>query len=135
MLRHWLFWSSIAAGIALALWLRWGWIESAATANRCLDGLDSIGCLARGLAVTAFTSGALGMVAVGCALLALAWKHPFSAWLAVLVGGVAMVLYSAEAGAASLLVGSLRMVRLGSARRAEPGGEDGRGEQGVAQQP
>lgn len=117
MLRSVLLFSSIAVFIALAVWLRLGWIESAETAHRCLAGFDSPGCLARRLAVAAFVSGDLGMAAVGSAVLALVWKHPFSAWLAATAGGIALVLYSPETGAAALLVGSLRLLRSGSRGR------------------
>ena len=135
MLRSLLLFSSVAVGVALALWLRLGWIESAETARRCLAGFISPGCLARRLAVTAFVSGSLGIAAVGSAMLALVWKNPFSAWLAAMTGGIALVLYSPETGAAALLVGALRLVRLGSRGRVQPVREGRCGEQDVAQPP
>ncbi|GEM_PF-5468318 len=135
MLRFLLLWSSLAVFLALALWLRVGYIESAATAHRCLAGMHGLGCLARHMAVVAFGSGALRMGAAGLALLALIWKHPLSAWLAALAGGIALVLYSPEIGAAALLVGSLRLVRLQHESAAQPGHDDGRREQSVAQEP
>lgn len=131
-LRDLLLWTSLAAGIALAAWLRLEWIEPVATAHRCLAGLDSAGCLARRLAVAAFGSGGLRLVALGSALLALVWRHPLGAWLAALAGGVAMVLYSPGIGAAALLVGCLRLVRATFVTGGVPGGEDGRRQQHVA---
>ena len=133
--RSLLFWASVPACMALALWLRLGWIESAEVAHRCLAGLDSAGCLARRLAIVAFASGGLRDAAAGCAVLAVLWKHPISAWLAALAGGLALVLYSPEAGAAALLVGSLLGVHLAARSRSQPGEQDRRGEQDVAQKP
>jgi hypothetical protein len=133
--RYLLLWACVPAGMALALWLRLGWIESADVAHRCLAGLDSAGCVARRLAILAFGSGGLKTAAAAGAVLAVLWKHPFSAWLAALAGGLALVLYSPETGAAALLVGSLLGVHLAAQARAQPGGHDRRGEQDVAQQP
>ncbi len=133
--RYLLAWTIVIASIALAAWLRLGWIESAAVAHRCMAGLDSAGCVARHLAIIAFGSGSLRLAAVGSAVLALAWKHPFSAWLAALAGGLALVLYSPETGAAALLVGSLLGVHRAARSRSQPGEQDRRGEQDVAQEP
>lgn len=133
--RSLLLWACVPAGMALALWLRLGWIESADVAHRCLAGLDSAGCVARRLAIVAFSSGGLRTAAAAGAVLAVLWKHPFSAWLAALAGGLALVLYSPETGAAALLVGSLLGVRRAARSRTQPRGQDRRGEQDVAQQP
>lgn len=117
MLRHVATWVLLAAAIGLVLWIRTDWIEPAAVAQHCLAGAATLGCHARSWAVIAFTSGGVAGAAIASAALALVWRHPAPAVLAVLCGGIAMVLYRAEPGAAALLVGVLRLARVQADRR------------------
>jgi hypothetical protein len=135
MLRYLPIWLTVALAVGFTYWLRMDWIQSAPVAQQCLAGLHSAGCMARAAAVAAFLSGGVTVMAAVAAVLALFWKHPFSAWLATLAGGVALVLYSPEAGAAALLIGTLRLVRLQIGARARPGDQHRGGQQHVAQRP
>ncbi len=134
-MRYVAIWLSVAVAIGLALWLRLGWIENTSAAHHCLAGAQSLGCDARGLGVLAFTSGAVTVVAMATAALALLWKHPLSAWLAALGGGIALMLYSPEAGAAALLIGVLRLARLHGDAWSQPRRQHRRSQQHVAQRP
>lgn len=124
-LRRTVPWLLLTAAVALVAWIRADWIEPAAVAHRCLAGAATLGCHARAWAVLAFTSGGVTVAALASAVLALVWRHPLPATLAVLCGGVAMVLYRAEPGAAALLIGVLRLARAQADAGAKPARQHG----------
>lgn len=129
-------WCGAAIVIALALWIRFDLIENGAVANACfaLHG-DSPRCVLRMAAIAASQRGWLTLAAAIALVLALLWKHPSSAWLAIAAGGVALALYSAEAGAAALLIGVLRLVRLQLNARGGPGHQHRNREERIAERP
>lgn len=136
MWRNSAMWFGCAIVIAAAVWVRFGLIENGAVANACFalhGGAPS--CIARAAAISASQRGWLTLAAVLTLALALFWKHPLTAWFAVAAGGVALALYSDEAGAAALLVGVLRLVRAQLDARGGPRQQHRRSEQQVAEHP
>lgn len=129
-------WLSGAIVIAIAIWIRFGLIENGTVANACfaLHG-GAPGCVVRMGAIAAAQRGGFTLAAVLAMVLALLWKHPLTAWLAIAAGGVALTLYSDEAGAAALLIGVLRLVRVQLDARGGPGQQHRRREQQVAERP
>jgi hypothetical protein len=119
-------WLALLAVGGLALALRYGLVESADVAHAC-DTARTLACDMRHKVVLGFIlapifgyqMGIYGWVALASAALALAWKHPFSAWLSATTGVVALILYCFAPGAFALLVGCLRLVRV-QAMRATP---------------
>jgi hypothetical protein len=113
-------WLLVVVAGALAAWLRFGLVQPAVLAHLCSTGHGPAWCPLRTLAVQAFLIYAYGYVALAAAALALAWKRPFSAWLAAALGAFALVMYCPDAGALALLVGSLRLLRLQAEARRNP---------------
>jgi hypothetical protein len=111
-------WLLIGAAIGLAAWLRFDWIQNAPVAQGCLAGEGGLGCVLRAGAVILFSGPWLATLAVAGAVATLLWRHAALATLAAMVGGIALVLYTAEIGAFTLLVGLLRLVRAQSVRAA-----------------
>lgn len=120
MWRHSLPWLLVAGVIVLAAWLRFDWIQNAPVAQHCLAGGGGLGCALRASAVAVFTGRWLAAAAVAGAVTTLLWRHPAPATLAAMVGGIALVLYTAELGAFTLLVGLLRLAGAQSDRAARP---------------
>ncbi|TAL87676.1 MAG: hypothetical protein EPN74_00010 [Rhodanobacter sp.] len=110
MLSRYAAWFGLALVIAMFVWLRLGWIQQAVVTQQCLAGAVTIGCSIRAWAVAA-SHGWVTMVALLFTVLSLRWSFPLTAWLAAASGGVAMVLYHPEPGAAALLIGVLRLAR------------------------
>lgn len=110
ILRHVAAWVALAVVIALFAWLRLAWIQEAVVTQRCLAGAGTLVCDIRTCAVAA-SNGAVTIAALTLGALALCWRHPLVAWLTAASGGIAMVLYHAEPGAAALLIGVLRLAR------------------------
>ena len=114
-LRHLLIranaWLLLAGTGLLAAALRYGLIEPAALAQRCEDTSAPAWCWLRTLAVQAFLSYAYGYAALASAAVALCWQCSVTAWLTAALGLVALIMYCPEAGALSLLVGCLLLVR------------------------
>ncbi len=108
--RHIVAWDALAVVIVLYAWLRLAWNKEAAMAQRCLAGAGTLVCDIRTWAVAA-SNGAVTIAALTLGALALCWRHPLVAWLTAASGGIAMVLYHAEPGAAALLIGILRLAR------------------------
>lgn len=111
MLRRLLPWLVVAVAIAACALLRLHWIENAPVTQRCLAGAGGIGCALRALAVHLFNGPWLWLAALASSITALCSRRPWVAALAAACGGIALVLYSAEVGAFSLLVGVLRLAR------------------------
>ncbi|KRF01970.1 hypothetical protein ASG87_10740 [Frateuria sp. Soil773] len=126
-------WLLLVPVLLAALALRYLLIEPADMIHRC-DGTGPWWCAWRQQAVLAFLGYGYGYAALAAAALALAWKHRFSAWLAIACGLVALQLYCVDAGAFAVLLGSLRLLRLQAAGVA-PGKQQRRGEREVQPQP
>lgn len=127
-------WLLLAAIGVLAVAIRYGLIEPAAVGHLCESTITAPAwCQWRQMLVLGFLGYGYGWAALAFAALALAWKHPASAWLAAAGGLVALQLYCYEAGAFALLVGCLRLIRLqaGSA----PADQDRQSESQIQAQP
>lgn len=108
---RWLPWLLLVA-VGVGAWLlRFDVIESKRVMQHCSD--DSVGgwCGAVQFLIQGFLTNGYGYAALAAALLALLWKHPFSAWLAAALGLFALNLYCYEAGALAVLIGCLRLLR------------------------
>lgn len=134
LLRLSLPWLLLAVVGLLAVVLRYGVIEPSDMTHLC-DGAatNPAWCQWRQAAVMGFLNYGYGWAALAAALLALAWKHPFTAWLAAAVGLFALQMYCYEGGAFAVLVGCLRLLRLQAG--ASPADEDGQGDREVQTQP
>ena len=105
-----------AFGLAAAA-LRYHVIESRELADLCGSGGTSPWCDARQLLILGFFHRAYdvsvyGVVALAVTLIALRSKRIWIAWLAATLGIFALQLYCFEPGAAALLIGCLRLLRL-----------------------
>lgn len=134
LLRPLLPWLALALVGAAAAALRLAVIEPPAVAHLCTGGDGPAWCVGRHWAVLAFLDYGYGYAALAAALLALAWRSPFAAWLAAASGLAALVLYCAEAGAIALLVGALRLARA-QAGRLPPGPQHRQRQRQVQPQP
>lgn len=104
----------------LSAWLRYSFIEPPALAHRCDDGNIPAWCGLRHWLVIGFNSYSYGVAAIAATVLALFLKKPAVAWLAAALGLFAVTLYCYYAGAAALLIGCLRLLRLQANRMATP---------------
>lgn len=128
----------LGIGIVAAL-LRYGLVESADVARVC-DASKTLACDLRHVTVLGFITGNVGSFRIGvygwtalaATVLALWRANLFTAWLAAATGAVAVLLYCFEPGALALLVGCLRLARLGA---APPRDEHGPGQHQVHAQP
>ncbi|WP_266170958.1 hypothetical protein [Dyella subtropica] len=134
LLRLSLPWLLLAIVGLLTAVIRYGVIEPSDMAHLC-DGAatNPVWCPWRQAVVLGFLNYGYGWAALVVAALALAWKHPFTAWLAAAVGLFALQMYCYEAGAFAVLVGCLRLLRLQAGTL--PGDEDGQGDNEVQTQP
>jgi hypothetical protein len=120
--------------------LRYHLIESRDLADLCGSGGDSPWCDARRLLILGFFHRAYdisvyGGVALAVTLIALCSKQIWIAWLAATLGIFALQLYCFEPGAAALLLGCLRLLRLQAASRMAPGEQHRQRDQQVQAQP
>lgn len=131
LLRLSLPWLSLAVVGLLAVALRYGLIEP----SEMCDGAatNPAWCQWRQAAVMGFLNYGYGWAALAAALLALACKHPFTAWLAAAAGLFALQMYCYEAGAFAVLVGCLRLLRQQAG--TSPADEDGQGDRDAQTQP
>lgn len=105
-------WLLLTLTAALAMAVRYGFIEPPAFAHLCEGGSnDPTWCGLRQAIVMGFITYGYGYAALVVAALALVWKQPFVAWLSAALGFFALLLYCYEAGALALLIGSLRLLR------------------------
>lgn len=108
---------AVAAALALALLVRYGAIEAKSVTAACLADAKPAWCAWRAIMVQVLRSPALGMLAVGAAIIAhapVAWLRPGPvAWaaLAVATGLAGLVLYTPVLGAIGLIFGLVRLVR------------------------
>lgn len=120
--------------IALAAaWLRFGLIESSTVGQQCAAASAPAWCGWREVLVLGFLHGVYGVAALLASVLALWRRRTWLAWLAAALGLVALELYSVEAGALALLVGSLRLLRLQA--RCAPVDQHRHGQQQVHSHP
>ncbi len=98
----------IAVGVGAWL-LRFEVIESKLVQSRCVAGGGW--CEPVHWLILGFVNGGYGYAALAATVLALVWRHPFSAWLAAALGLFALHLYCYETGALAALVGCLRLLR------------------------
>lgn len=97
---------------ALALWLRYGVIEVAATGQLCASTHAPWWCAPRHGLVLGFLHNVYGVSALLAALWALWSRQITVAALAAALGLFALVLYGFQSGALALLIGCLRLLRL-----------------------
>ena len=118
---HWLRlalpWLLLLAFGLVAAALRYDLIESRELADLCGSGGTSPWCDARQLLILgffhrAYDASVYGVAALAVALIALWSKRIWIAWLAAALGIFALQLYCFEPGAAALLIGCLRLLRL-----------------------
>ncbi|GAB2567999.1 hypothetical protein ISP15_16535 [Dyella jejuensis] len=128
-------WLLIVAVGVLAAWLRYGFIEPPALAHRCDDAGGPAWCGIRQLLVIGFNSYGFGFAALAATVLALILKRPAIACLAAVLGVFAVIMYCYDAGAVSLLIGSLRLLRLQANRMEAPRRQHGQGNRQVHGQP
>lgn len=113
-------WLGVLALGALALWLRYGVIEVAATGQFCASAHAPWWCAVRHVLVLGFLHNVYGIAGLIAALWALWSRRIRVATLAAALGLFALVLYGFQSGALALLVGSLRLLHL-QTRGQEPG--------------
>lgn len=98
-----------AAALACGFYLRYLVIEQASVGIACQGGLDTFVCTSRRIAIALFTPQAFGFAALAAALLNLV-RPSLVLWaVALLTGGIGIVLYNValSALAAALLILSL----------------------------
>ncbi|TCV96129.1 hypothetical protein EC912_102479 [Luteibacter rhizovicinus] len=105
-------WIAIVVIAIVAALLRYMVVEPQYMQHACEEGVAPWWCSARLAVVQGFLTYGYGYAAVAAAVLALVWRHPFSAALATALGLVALQLYCFEAGALALLIGALRLIRI-----------------------
>ena len=115
-----------AAALAAAAALRFGVVEPASIVHLCNAPAAPWWCTLRAAVVALYTSGALGIGAVGAGALATFTRSCAWALLAVCLGAAGLVLYAFDAGAVGFLLGALVLARSGSteAGRGAPGKRD-----------
>lgn len=108
---------AVAAALALALLARYGAIEAKSVTAACLADAKPAWCAWRVIMVQVLRSPALGMLAVGAAIVAHMpipgrWPGP-TAWaaLAMATGLAGLILYTPVLGAIGLVFGLVRLVR------------------------
>jgi hypothetical protein len=116
-----------------AAWLRYGFVQSPEIAHQCGSGGPSWCGFHRYIVVFVNNNG-FGIAAALAAALALIWHHTYSAWLAGVLGVVALTLYNYEPGALALMIGSLRLIRE-QARLLTVGERNGEGNGKINHQP
>jgi hypothetical protein len=102
---------AVAATTAVAILLRFQFIEPEAYAHLCSAPGAPWWCAPRATAIAAFSSGALAVAAVGAGLAAVATRRRAVALAAVCLGVAGLLLYAVEGGAVSLLLGLLAFAR------------------------
>ncbi len=112
----------VTAAAALAALLRYLVIEPEGLAHLCSAAAAPWWCAPRAAAITAFSSGALAIAAVGAGVLAIVTRRRGAGWAAAGLGAAGLVLYAVEAGAVALLLGLLALARPRK-RQARGGGE------------
>lgn len=112
----------VTAAAALAALLRYLVIEPEGLAHLCSAAAAPWWCAPRAAAITAFSSGALAIAAVGAGVLAIVTRRRGAGGAAACLGAAGLVLYTVEAGAVALLLGLLALARPRE-RQARGGGE------------
>jgi hypothetical protein len=114
---------ALIAALGLAIWLRFGLIESSGTSAFCFAQANDatsmpIQCVVRGWAVTAAGTPVPGAVALLSGVLAVATRRWSATLLAIACGAAGVVLYAGMPAAAGFLCGWITLAR----RRATPAG-------------
>ncbi|MES2312008.1 MAG: hypothetical protein V4566_06895 [Pseudomonadota bacterium] len=126
-------WVLLLAVVLGTAWLRYSLIESHAIGQQC-DAVNAPAwCSGRQWLIVGFLYHAYGAAALLAAALSLLSQRPWLAWLAAALGAFAFELYDFEIGAVSLLIGSLRLLRLQA--RVAPVEQHRRRQQHVQSQP
>jgi hypothetical protein len=112
----------VAAAAALAAVLRYLVIEPEDFAHLCSAAAAPWWCAPRAAAITAFSSGALAVAAVGAGVIAIVTRRRGAGGTAACLGVAGLVLYAVEAGAVAFLLGLLALARPRE-RQAGGGGE------------
>lgn len=108
---------AVAAALALALLARYGAIEAKSVTAACLADAKPAWCAWRAIMVQILRSPALGILAIGAAIMAHVpspgLRPGATAWaaLAMAAGLAGLVLYSPILGAIGLIFGLVRLVR------------------------
>lgn len=118
-------WCLIVVIGLLSAWLRYGFIEVPALGYLCEDGHAPAWCSLREAIVIGFNSYGYGIAAIVVTVLSFVWKKPWLACLAAGLGVFALIMYCYYAGAVSLLIGCLRLVRLQADRMPTPSHQHG----------
>jgi hypothetical protein len=98
-----------------AAFVRYTWIEAVAVAAHCDAGAGGIVCTLRAWIIQAFVHQRLGWAALGCAALAVTFKSPWAASLALFLACSGLVLYSTELSAPAALLAALVFANVGQA--------------------
>jgi hypothetical protein len=104
------------AALGLAIWLRYGLIESSGTSAFCFSHANDatsmpMQCLVRGWAVAAVGTPVPGTVALLIGVLALATRGWSATLLAIACGAAGVVLYAGMPAAAGFLCGWITLAR------------------------
>jgi hypothetical protein len=122
--RSWLV-LALAFGLAvgLAYWLRFALVENEAAVLSCTERSEQLSCLVRETTIFTFHHRALGGLALGGGLLALAWPRLWTLLLALVPAGFGLVLYNVELAAAGVTLALLATARAPAraARQKVPG--------------
>lgn len=105
-------WLVLAALVAaVCLWLRLDLIEPLSRTAQCVANPDQFVCEFRSLLVSLFQQERVGWVALGISLAGVLLHWRWLVAIGLLTGSAAMMLYSVEPGAASVLLGTLFLLR------------------------
>lgn len=94
----------------LAVWARYGLVESHEIAQRCLAEHGAGVCVLRAGLITLFKSGLLGVPALLATGAALHWRNRISTASCLALGAAGLVLYCFQTGALAVLVGALLLL-------------------------
>ena len=97
--------------IGYALHLRYQVIEQSAVGIACAVGSKSWLCASRNAAITLFTPGVFGLVAIGAALLNLVRPSFVLCAVALIAGGLGIVLYNVALSALAIALLILSLAR------------------------
>src|SRR5262249_9650739 len=109
-----------AAGVGLALYLRYGVIQYTLIGLACEAGEESLTCMVRIAVINVFERGGFGWTALAAALVQL-WRPNITAFtIGLLSAAFGLVLYNTRLSALAVALLVLRLARAWSAPRAAP---------------
>lgn len=109
-----------AAVIFAAAMLRLSWMENPDSAEGCRTAAQTLPCLARSVTAQAVHFMVPGWLALVCGVIALAHSRLWSAGLALMISGIALVFYNTDMGTGGFVLGLISLARSPSHRSVPP---------------